>query len=191
VTLDDETAAVDRWIAADLAAAVLPADRTFVVESAGVRALVVRLVRDPAAGDELFDACAVLGGLVAAHGGSPTLASATFEHLLQTLDLRAPPWASPARAAVAEGFARAILDQALRESMAAWEFPHCSVPLEEDAVAVAATHPSRDLETVNEWAARVAQSAALRGIRRAIVSGRDAQSIVDAMAIVGIRAVIA
>ena len=188
MTSSRDAAAIDRWVAADLAAAVLPADRAFVAESAGVRALIVGLAQETPPSDELFDACAVLGGLVAQHGGSPTLASATFEHAIDVLGSRSAPWVGAARGAVAEGFTRVVLDQAHREAMAAWEFPHCVVSIDAGVVAVAASHPSNDPEAVSEWAARVAKNAALGGVRRAIVSGRDAQAIVDSLAIMGIPA---
>jgi hypothetical protein len=184
----DDAAAVDRWIAADLSTALLPSDRAFVAESRAVRALVVALAQDPGGDDDLLDACAVLGGLAAAYGASPTMASATLDHALAAIDVRDSAWAGAARAAVAEGFTRATLDLAWREALAAWEFPACAVPLEDDRIAVAAAYPSDDPETVAAWAARVANGAALRGVRRAIVSGRDAAVVIEAMAIVGIRA---
>jgi hypothetical protein len=184
-------AAVERWAAADLAAAVLPADRRFVAESSAVRALILDLAGDAeTVSDELFDACAVLGGLVAEHRASPTLAAVTIDHALAALDLATPPWAAAARAAVAEGFARGILEDASRESLCAWEFPRCVVPLGDDAVAVAASYPSDDREALTSWAARIAQGAALRGARRAIVAGPDLprHAVLEALAIVGIEA---
>jgi hypothetical protein len=189
VSTPDHEGPVDRWIAADLTIAVLPADRAFVAESRAVRELVASLATS-GAGDDLLDACAVLGGLLAAHGGSPTLASATLDHAVEALGSAAPPWSKAARAAVAEGFARVVLEGARREAVKAWEYPHCAVPIEGDAIAVTAAYPSDDAELVAAWAARVAKGAALGGIRRAVVSGREALAVVDAMAIVGIRTVV-
>ncbi|MCL2450584.1 MAG: hypothetical protein FWD17_16675 [Polyangiaceae bacterium] len=188
MTTRDDESTIERWMAADLASAVLPADRTFVAESRTVRALVIALAQEPEVGDDLLDAWAVLGGLAAACGTSPMLASATLDHALGALALPDAAWAGAARAAVTESFMRAILDHARREAMSAWEYPACAVPLDDDAIAVAAAFPSDDPEIIAGWAARVANGAARRGIRRAIVSGREAAAVVEAFAIVGIRA---
>ncbi|HEY6462671.1 MAG TPA: hypothetical protein VIY73_21025, partial [Polyangiaceae bacterium] len=71
-------AIVAAWVEKDRTRAVLPADRELVAAPAGIRALIVDLVRAGGPHDELFDACAVLGRLFAQRGGSPTLASATL-----------------------------------------------------------------------------------------------------------------
>ena len=62
-------------------------------------------------------------------GGSPTLASATLDHAADVLDARSAAWLVPARAAVAEGFAAALVESAQLETMRTWEFPSCAVPL--------------------------------------------------------------
>ncbi len=185
----DRDAILAAWCEKDRARAVLPADREIVDASAAVRALIVDLVLAGGPEDELYDACAVLGRLVAQRGGSPTLASVTLDHAADVLDAHAARWLVPGRAAVAEGFAAALVEDARRESMLAWEFPSCAVPLGQAALAIAAGHPSDDDEVVAAWAARVGKAAALAGIRRAVVSGgeRATAAVVDALTLVGIE----
>ncbi len=182
-------AVVVSWCAKDRGRAVLSADREIVDASSAVRTLILDLVLDGGPEDELYDACAVLGRLIAQRAGSPTLASATLDHLCDALPARNPPWLVSARAALAEGFAAALVEGVRQEDMRSWEFPACSVPLGEAAAAIAAGHPSDDDEVVAAWAARVAKGATARGIRRAVVAGgeRAQAAVVDALALVGIE----
>jgi hypothetical protein len=126
---------------------------------------------------------------MAQRGGSPTLASATLDHAREALGAPAAPWLPAARAAVAEGFAAQLVEDARRDAMQAWEFPSCAVPLGEAAMAIAAGHPSDDDEVLAGWAARVAKTAALKGIRRAVVSGHEPAraALLDALGLVGIE----
>jgi len=187
--MKDRSAIVESWSSKDRELAVLPADREVVEASSNARSLIVELVLAGGSEDELYDACAVLGRLIAQRGGSPTLASATLDHAAGSLEAEAPPWLVPARAALAEGFAATLIEDAQRQAMQAWEFPSCAVPLGQAALAVAAGHPSDDDEVVAAWAGRVAKSAALAGVRRAVVSGseRACAALVDAMTLVGIE----
>jgi hypothetical protein len=82
-----------------------------------------------------------------------------------------------------------VLDAARQEALAAWEFPHCVVPLGADAVAVAAGYPSDDAEAIAEWAARVARAIAVRGLRKAFVAGPHAAAIAEALSLTGIATV--
>lgn len=185
----DRNALVQAWCESDLSRAVLPADRDIIDGSTTVRALIVDLVLTDGPCDELFDACAVLGRLLAQRGGSPTLASATVDHAADVLRARNAPWVIPARAALYEGFASTVIETARREAMETWEFPNCVVPLGEAALAIAAGHPSDDNEMLSAWAARVAKGAALRGVRRAVVSGgeRATAALVDSLYLVGVE----
>jgi hypothetical protein len=185
----DRDAAVAAWCAKDRARGVLPADREIVDASTALRVLVVDLVLAGGPEDELYDACAVLGRLIAQRGGSPTLASATLDHACEVLDARTASWLVPARAALAEGFAAALIEDVKHEAMRAWDYPACVVPLGEAAIAVAAGHPSDDEEVLAAWAARIAKSAAAKGIRRAVVSGGEhaRAAVSDALALVGIE----
>jgi hypothetical protein len=182
-------AVVTTWCERDRQCAVLLADHDVIEGSSSIRALVVDLVLSNDDSDELYDACAVLGRLIAQLGGSPTLASNTIEHACAALSAGQAPWAAPARAAVAEGFTAALVEGVRREAMHAWDFPSCAVPLGEAALAIAAGHPSDDDEVLAAWAARVAKAAALKGVRRAVVAGHDRAraALVEALTFVGIE----
>lgn len=177
------------WAEKDRARAVIPADREFVDASESPRALIVELATAGGSGDELYDACLMLGRLVAQRGGSPTLASSTLDHAAEALGTPSAPWLPAARAAVAEGFVAATVEQARNEAMQSWEFPSCVIPLGEAALAIAAGHPSDDEEVLAAWAARVAKAAALSGVRRAVVAGgeRARAALLDALGLVGIE----
>ncbi|MGO9834243.1 MAG: hypothetical protein ACLP1X_08515 [Polyangiaceae bacterium] len=156
--------------------------------STSLRALIVDLALSGGADDEIYDACGVLGRLIAQRGGSPTLASLTIDHACDALGAREAPWMAPARAAVAEGFAMALTEEAKREAAKGWEFPGCAVTIGDSALALAAGHPSDDDEVLAAWAARVANAAALKGVRRAIVAGPDRPraALAEALTVAGI-----
>lgn len=118
------------------------------------------------------------------------MASLTIDHACEALGTPGAPWMAPARAAVAEGFAMALTEEARREAASGWEFPGCAVALGEGALALAAGHPSDDDEVLAAWAARVANAAALKGVRRAIVAGPEQPraALAEALAIAGIEA---
>jgi hypothetical protein len=185
----DRDALLLTWCRSDLARAVLSADRKVIDDSMAIRALIADIVLTDAPADELYDACAVLGRMMAQRGGSPTLASVTVDHAADALGARNAPWVVAARSALAEGFASALVEAARREATEAWEFPSCAVALGEAALAIAAGHPSDDDEVLAAWAARVAKNAALRGVRRAVVAGGESAcaALVDALYLVGIE----
>jgi hypothetical protein len=130
-----------------------------------------------------------MGRLISQRGGSPTLASATLDHACEAMSTPSAPWLVPARAALAEGFAAALIEGVRAEDVRSWEFPACAVPLGEAAVAIAAGHPSDDDEVLAAWADRVANGATARGVRRAVVAGNDRAraAVIDALALVGIE----
>jgi uncharacterized protein YgbK (DUF1537 family) len=185
----DTRGIVRTWADKDRARAVLAADREIVEASDAPRTLIVELATTGAPEDELYDACSVWGRIIAQRGGSPTLASATLDHAAEAMDARLAPWLVPARAALAEGFAAAVVDAARAEAMQSWEYPSCVVPLGEAGLAIAAGHPADDDEALAAWAARVAKAAALSGVRRAVVAGGDRAraALVDALGLVGIE----
>jgi hypothetical protein len=185
----DRNAVVEAWCQSDLAGAVLPADRSVIHDSMTVRALIVDRVLSDGSCDELYDACAILGRILAQHGGSPTLASAIVDHLAEALDARDAPWVAPARGALAEGFASALVEAARRDAMQTWEYPSCVVPLGQASLAIAAGYPSEDDEALAAWAARVAKGAALHDVRRVVVAGneRACAVLVDALSLVGVE----
>ncbi|HEX8793924.1 MAG TPA: hypothetical protein VF765_23440 [Polyangiaceae bacterium] len=177
------------WVEKDRARAVLPADREIVDASEAPRALIVELAIAGGPEDELYDACLMWGRMVAQRGGSPTFASSTLGHAAEALGTPSAPWLPAARAAVAEGFVAAMIEDARSEALQSWEYPSCAVPLGEAALAIAAGHPSDDEEVLGAWAARVAKAAAMSGIRRAVVAGgeRARAALVDAFGVVGIE----
>jgi hypothetical protein len=183
-------AVLTAWCESDRSAAVLPSDHRIVDASTSLRALIVDLALSGESDDEIYDACAVLGRLIAQRGGSPTLASLTIDHACEALGMPDANWMPSARAAVAEGFAMALTEEARREAARGWEFPGCAVALGEGALALAAGHPSDDDEVLAAWAARVANAAALKGVRRAVVAGPDRPrtALAEALAIAGIEA---
>jgi hypothetical protein len=185
----EQETVVTAWCERDHEHAVLPADREVIDGSRSIRALVVDLAISNGAGDELYDACAVLGRLMGELGASPTLASFTIEDACAALGAGDAPWAAPARAAVAEGFAAALVEGVRREGMHAWDFPSCTVALGEAALAIAAGHPSDDDEVLAAWAGHVARAAALKGVRRAVIAGneRARTALLEALAFVGIE----
>lgn len=187
--MKDRDALLSAWSAKDRTRAVLPADHEIVDAAATIRALILDVVLAGGPEDELYDAAAVLGRVIAQRGGSPTLASATLDHAADVLDARSAPWLVPARAAVAEGFAATLVEGAQLEAMRTWEFPRCAVPLGQAGLAICAGHPSDDDEVLAGWAARVAKAAALAGVRRAVLSGgeRASAALVDALSLVGIE----
>jgi hypothetical protein len=188
--VQDADAILTAWCESDRSGAVLPSDHRIVDASTSLRALIVDLALSGGLDDEIYDACGVLGRLIAQRGGSPTLASLTIDHACDALGAREAAWMAPARAAVAEGFAMALTEEAKREAAKGWEFPGCAVAIGESALAFAAGHPSDDDEVLAEWAARVANAAVLKGVRRAIISGSEhpRAALAEALSIVGIDA---
>jgi hypothetical protein len=176
------------WESADGRGALLPVDREIIASSGSMRALIVDLAFSDDPGDELFDACAVLGRLIGGHHGSPTLAASTIDHACAAIGAIDPPWLEPARAATIEGFADALLERERTLARQAWEYPRCAVPIGDATLAIAASHPSDDPEILDDWAARVARSAALDGYRSAFVGGPGAArgALADALRLVGI-----
>jgi hypothetical protein len=188
--MTDRSALLASWARIDGARAVLPADREIIEASASLRELIVGVLLAGGDLDELYDACSMLGRLIAARGGSPSFASATLDGASEALGAKDAPWLVPARATVVESFSAALAENARREADRGWEFPSCAVPLGQAAVAIAAGLPSDDDEQIDAWAARVAKAAALSGVRRAVVSGgaRACAALLDAFALVGVEA---
>jgi len=187
------TALLAAWCERDHARALLPVDHRIIDSTHAARALVVEQLLAATHGRDLYNACAVLGRLIAERGGSPTLAAATIDAAHAALGGGDAPWLAPARAALAEGFAAARLEDARREAGAAWDFPRCAVDVGDGAIAIAAGFPADDGEALAAWASRVAHGASLAGARRAIVSGGDAAraALADALHLAGIEVVAA
>jgi hypothetical protein len=187
-TLDRE-AALAAWRDRDATTAPLPGDARAIEESSSVREFILELARHEGRDEELYDACAVLGRLLAECGGSATLCALTLDHAAQSLGAPASPWLCPARAALVEGFTRALQERAKLAGLAAWDFPSCAVRVNDATIAIAASLPSDDDESIAAWAARTANAVARAGYRRAIASGpeRCRRALAEALGIAGIH----
>jgi hypothetical protein len=185
------TVIVAAWCERDHARALLPADHEIIDSTHATRALVVERLLGPGDGRDLYNACAVLGRLIAERGGSPTLATATIDGAHEAMGGGDVAWLIPARAALAEGFASARQEATRRDAAAAWDFPRCAADLGDGAFAIVAGYPDDDGEALAAWASRVAQAVALAGARRAVVSGSDAAraALGDALQVVGVTVV--
>jgi hypothetical protein len=181
-------AAARLWSEADRRSALSPADRGVVESTASIRMLIVEIALRQGPDEELYDAWAVVGRLMADGGGSASLAATCVDHACMALADPTPAWAPAARAAMAEGFVRALVEGARKAGEASWDFPACAVRLDATTLAVAAGHPSDDEETLAAWAGRAARAAACEGVRRAFVSGpaRPRAALLEAFGIVGI-----
>jgi hypothetical protein len=184
---------VDAWCAIDHTHTVLPADHDVVDATRALRTLIVASIqREPAVDDrDLLHAFGALGRMIAHGDGSPTLAAASLDGLLEALARNdATAYASAARAAMVESYVHARLASVRAEAMRAWDYPACVVPMEKGCIAIAAGYPEGD-DALEEWAARVAQGAALSGVRRGVVAGseRAVEAIAGAFAVAGIELV--
>jgi hypothetical protein len=187
----DRARAVAAWSEAQSRAALTAADQGVVAATTAARSLVVDLALRAGQDEELYDACAVLGRLLAEGGASPSLAALSIDHACEALGERAPAWATPARAALMEGFVRARVEAEREAGCRGWDYPACAVVVDETTLAIAAGYPSDDEESLASWAARTARSASYAGFRRALVSGRDhaTAALAEALGIVGIDCV--
>jgi hypothetical protein len=187
---------VDRILAAwrehDVARAIHPTDREAIRATEAARALVVELFDRPAR--DLYNACALLGRLLADAGASPSLAVSTIDGLARAFadtkttydDARV----SPARASVAEGYVSAVRDGERDSANRAWSYPACVVTLDDETAAVAAGYPD-DGDGLAEWAGKVASKLSKAGTRTAVLAGNDAakKELADALELVGIAVV--
>jgi len=190
MTLPTENeACVDAWCALDVRTAVLAADREAIATSRSVRSLIVDFARAGGNDEEIYDACAALGRVIAEHRGSGTLASSTIENAAAVLAGCDPSWLASGRAAVVEAFTAALVEEARQDALRSWEFPACVVWLPDGCIAIAAGFPSAEAEELSAWAARIARGAALRGVRRAFVAAGPAQArraVEEALDVVGV-----
>jgi hypothetical protein len=189
MSLPDPETLVASWCDLDRRIVVGAADQEIILASVSLRADIARFALTGGTDEEIYDACASLGRLIAHRGGSPTLASATIDHAGDALGVRPAAWLAAGRAALLEGFTRALLERVQQDALSSWDFPRCAVALSDDTIAVAAGVPSDDPEILGEWAARVAKAAALQGVRKAFVAGPDGAraALEDAFDVVGIE----
>lgn len=193
LTVDQAERALAAWREHDTLQALHRTDREAVGSTDSARALVLELLARPAAGRDLYNACARLGRLLADAGASPSLAVATLDgasHALTDLGIASDPTRlGPARASVAEGYFAVTVDGERTAARGAWEYPACAVRVSPDTVAIAASYPADDGEALADWAARVALCVSRDGYKRAIVSGSDTAKaeLFQALALVGIE----
>ena len=177
------------WREHDIARAIHPADRDAIRATEAARALVVELFDRPAR--DLYNACALLGRLLADAGASPSLAVSTIDGLARAFvdtktafdDTRI----APARASVAEGYVSAVRDGEREQANRAWAHPACVVMLDETTAAVAAGYPD-DGDGLAEWAAKIASKLSKAGTKTVIVAGNESakRELSSALELVGI-----
>jgi hypothetical protein len=180
------------WADADKRATCSLRDHEIIEGTFSIRALIIELARREPADDDLYDACACLGRLVARQHGSPTLASVAIDHAREALgECVEAAWLVGARAAACEGFFGELVEMARADALGAWEFPRCAVTVAVNEIAIAAGHPADERDVLEAWAARAAKSAALLGVRRAFLSGRDGprRAMMEALGVAGIEVV--
>jgi hypothetical protein len=180
--------ALQAWEEAEHRAALTPTDHAAIDTTGSVRGTIVDFALRRGQDEELYDACAIYGRLLAEGGGSPSLAATAIDRACHALDETSPSWATAARAAMAEGFGRAREEVARSSAYATWDFPAPAIRLDATTLAIAASHPSDDDETLAAWAAKGARAAAFDGVRRVVVSGRERPraALAEALAIAGI-----
>ncbi len=188
------------WSAREEALGLLPDDRRALSHAEALRALVVDiLVASGGATSSLpadvYHACIRLGVELAARGASPTLAATMFDAGAGTLAehglvVDEHAWRG-LRAALVEGFVRAVREEAERATFASFEPPRCIVMLERGVAAVAATHVATEPDVLAAWAGRVAGGLLVRGVRRVHVGGDGPAAVAlrDAVVDAGIELV--
>jgi hypothetical protein len=178
------------WREHDAARAIHPTDRDAIRATEAARALVVELFDRPAR--DLYNACALLGRLLADVGASPSLAVSTIDGLARALSDTKTAFddarISPARASVAEGYVSALREGERENANATWAYPACAVVLDDETAAIAAGYPD-DGDGLSDWAAKIASKLSKAGTRTAIVGGneRAKQELGEALKLVGIR----
>lgn len=170
------------WTATDACRAVTDVDRSLgpALENARV------CVLENLGGRDGHNAAALLGRLIAARGGSASFVSGE-------LDTLAPLLSSEElvvmRAALFEGYARALADESVLVRDRAWEPPACVVPLGDNRVAIAGGFPNDSADALVSWADRVASWAVRAKVRRAVLSGPPSvrAALHDALSLVGVE----
>lgn len=185
------------WAVRDRALGWIPDDQRALTHTDSLRALLVELLVDAGGATgtlpaDVYHACIRLGVELAARGASPTLAATAFDAggaalRAHGLALDEAVWRA-LRAALFEGFVRAVREEAERTSFASFEPPRCIVMLERGVAAVAATHAATEPDVLAAWAGRVTGGLLVRGVRRVHVGGEGpaALALRDAVVDAGI-----
>src|SRR5690242_7019353 len=110
LTADSSERVLQAWTEHDRARSIHSADRDAIRATEAARARVVELFDRPAR--DLYNACALLGRLLADAGASPSLAATTIDGLARALAETTTAFddsrIAPARASVAEGYVSAV-----------------------------------------------------------------------------------
>jgi hypothetical protein len=143
---------------------------------------------------DLYNACALLGRLLADVGASPSLAVSTIDGLVGALADTKMDYdderIGPARASLAEGYVSAIRDVERENASGTWAYPACVVALDDETAAVAAGYPD-DGDGLADWAAKVATRLTKAGTRTAVVAGNETarRELGEALSLAGIAVV--
>lgn len=184
------------WREHDISRAIHPLDREAIGATENARTLVLELLARGAKANgnrDLYTACARLGRLLADAGASPTLASTTIDGAAQALAESGtaidPALLPAARASCVEGYVAAALESERAAARRGWDWPACSVRIDDERAAIACGFPTDDGDALGDWAARVATAAAKAGVRSVVLAGPDAAKteLESALSLVGIR----
>jgi hypothetical protein len=160
------------WEAKDVAVAALAKDHDAARDARGLRELVCDLVLSAAPERELLTALHAFGHLLGEKGATPSAVSLTMDSGRAVLSASEAQMLGPsARAAVFEGYAAALRDLVVHESLGEWLPPAGIVRLSADAFAVAAHYPAREPDEISEWSTRVARFLKERGAKKVHVDG--------------------
>jgi hypothetical protein len=179
---------VAAWCERDHGRALIPADHAAIDATVAARTFIMERIHTARCDNDLFHGCLVLGRLLATHGASPTLASATIEDAIDAAKVEGE-WTASARAALAEGYGAAALEKARAHALSSWEYPRCAIRIDKETSAFAAGAPDDDEEALGDWAARVALAAQKDKVRRAIVAGPAREVLSEALSLAGIEVV--
>jgi len=175
------TQALDDWTRRCGLRAIVNHDHEAIAASVVLRSLIVDLLAtDPFARD-LAHACARLGAMLAAHQASASLAAAIIgcgSSALFDSGLRVPESAiALAASAVVESFDCASRAAEQTRGLQSWSYPGCAVRLTATIVALSASYPDDDSESLVEWAEGVARGVHHDGYRHAIVAGCNEKAV--------------
>ena len=189
-----DPSAIERALAAwrehDVARAFHAADREAIRATEAARALVLELFSRPAR--DLYNACALLGRLLADAGASPSLAASTIDGAVRALAdakfTQDESRVAVARASLAEGYVSAVREAERDDARRAWDYASCVVPLDDETVAIAAGYPASDGEELADWAAKIALTASKSGAKAAVVAGPEPvkREVAEALKLLGI-----
>ena len=174
------------WSALDRAVAITEADRQILATAEAARAHLVERALEAPGTKDFFDAAAIYGRTLAAAGASPSFGAQAIDTLTEALGAPDAPWNRSARAALAEGYAKARAESAHRTLVDSWAPPHCVIRIDEDSAAIATAFPSDEPEDLGPWAERVAHGLARADVRHVVLGGDPPSALLEALEVAGI-----